>query len=256
MTSDSSQWLRQFHQAAGGAPRLVCLPHAGGSATFYHPMSRGLAPDVDVVAVQYPGRQDRRMEPCIGTVGALADAIARVLNPDRPVALFGHSMGATLAFEVAARLERAGVPVLHVFASGRRAPSCYRKETVHLRDDDGIIAELRELSGTGSQILGDEEIMRMALPAIRADYRAAETYTYAGGPALRCPVTVLTGDADPKTTLDEARAWERHTEGEFSLRVFAGGHFFLADHQAAVLRLVRDQMTAAGLPAAGFPVAG
>jgi surfactin synthase thioesterase subunit len=244
MSSDSELWLRRYHPARDGAPKLVCLPHAGGSASFYFPMARGLSPDVDVIAVQYPGRQDRRMEPCMGSIPELADAIVRVLDTSQPIALFGHSMGATLAFEVATRLEQSDATVLHVFASGRRAPSCYRKETVHQRDDEGIIAELRALSGTDSRVLGDEEILRMALPAIRADYRAAETYAFPGGPALRCPVTVLTGDADPKTTLEEARAWERHAEGHFVVRVFSGGHFFLADHQESVLELVRDQLTA------------
>ena len=131
---------------------------------------------------------------------------------------------------------------LHLFASGRRAPSCRRDESVHKLDDDGVIAEVRKLGGTNAAVLGDEEILRMALPAIRNDYRAAETYVQRPGPKLATPITVLTGDADPKTTLAEARAWQDHTDGGFELKVFNGGHFFLADHQPEVLRLISTRL--------------
>jgi surfactin synthase thioesterase subunit len=239
-------WIRRYHPRPDAGVRLVCLPHAGGSASFYHPVSAKLPASVDVLAVQYPGRQDRRGEPCVPTVQELADHVTAALLPwtDRPLALFGHSMGATLAFEVALRLERDhGISPAAVFASARRAPSCHRDEKVHLRDDDGLVAEMRLLSGTDSAILDDEELIRMALPAIRADYRAAETYTYTPGPKLHCPLWSLTGDADPKVDLDEARAWSRHTEGEFTFRSFPGGHFYLTAHAADVLALLADQLT-------------
>ncbi|MFJ2033831.1 thioesterase II family protein [Streptosporangium sp. NPDC087985] len=233
MSTNDDLWIRRFHPANGADARLVCLPHAGGSASFYFPVSQALSPTVDVLAVQYPGRQDRRGERCIENIGALADEIARVLRSwtDRPLALFGHSMGAILAFEVTRRLERdADTVPFGLFASGRRAPSTRRAESVHLRDDDGIVAELKRLNGTDSSVLGDDELLRMVLPATRSDYRAVETYVCEPGATVRAPITVLTGDADPKTTLDEARAWSAHTTGDFDLRVYSGGHFFLTSH--------------------------
>lgn len=245
VTSQNDLWFRRFERAQHSAVRLICLPHAGGSASFYLPVSRALSPSIEVVAAQYPGRQDRRREPCIETIDALADALYEALLPwcDRPIALFGHSMGATLAYELGRRIEeRGGADLVHVFASGRRAPSAHREEYVHERDDDGVLEELRKLSGTNSSILGDEEIMRMALPAIRADYKAAETYVYGGGAKLRCPVTILTGDSDAKTTLDEARGWSEHCEHPIDLRIFKGGHFFLADHQAEINGLIKQQL--------------
>ncbi|EST36340.1 thioesterase II family protein [Streptomyces roseochromogenus] len=237
-------WIRRYHPRPDAAARLVCLPHAGGSATFYHPVSASLPASVDVLAVQYPGRQDRRNEPCADSIQELADHVTSVLLPwtDRPLLFFGHSMGATLGFEVARRLERDHGVVLHaLFASARRAPSCPRDESVHLRDDDGLIAEMRNLSGTDSAILDDEELIRMALPAIRADYRAAETYRYEPGPNLRCPIVGLVGDDDPKVTVDEARAWSRHTDASFDLHVFQGGHFYLTSHQREVLDLLAKE---------------
>ncbi len=244
---DNSLWIRRFHPRPDSEARLVCLPHAGGSASFFFPMSAAVSPSLDVLSVQYPGRQDRRAEPCVASIQELADRISVQLLPwtDRPLMIFGHSMGATIGFEVASRLEREhGVVLAGLFASGRRAPSRKRHETVHQRDDRGIIAELQQLSGTNSKIMGDEEMLRMVLPAIRADYRAAETYTYEPRPKLHCPIVGLVGDDDPKVTLEEARAWSEHTEGGFDLQVFPGGHFYLASHQSEIVNAVSDHMLA------------
>jgi pyochelin biosynthetic protein PchC len=240
----TDDWIRRYHPAPNAPTRLVCLPHAGGAASFFFPVSRALSPAVDVLAVQYPGRQDRRQEPLIDDIRTLADLVAAALTPwlDRPIALFGHSVGATLAFEVALRLERDGTAPLVLFASGRRAPSRHRDEQIHLADDATLVGELRRLSGTGSQMLSDDELIQMILPAIRSDYKAAETYRYRPGPALRCPLIALTGDADPEVTLDEAGAWREHTSGLFELRVFPGGHFFLNDHATTLTALIRQEM--------------
>ncbi|WP_432840077.1 thioesterase II family protein [Dactylosporangium sp. CA-092794] len=244
---DRGLWTRTYHPADPGAARLVCLPHAGGSATFFFPVSRALSPGIEVVAIQYPGRQDRRREPLVPGVPELARLVFEVVRPftDRPLALFGHSLGASVAFEVARLLERdAGAVPVRLFVSGRRAPSRHRQETVHLLDDAGLLADVRRLSGTDAAILGDEDFLRMALPSIRNDYRAAETYSYVPGPPLACPITVFTGDDDPKTTTGEAAAWGEHTTGGSELEVFAGGHFFLTEHQPEILRTIAERMTA------------
>ncbi|GAA3487803.1 MULTISPECIES: thioesterase II family protein [Streptomyces] len=237
----SALWLRRFHPAADRPVRLVCFPHAGGSASFFHPVSVRFSSAVDVIALQYPGRQDRRHEPCAPDLATLADRIVdELLSLDeKPTVFFGHSMGAVLAFETAWRLEHKGVHAPRsVIASGRRGPSTVRTETVHRRDDNGIIEELRLLNGTNPDLLGDEEILRMALPAIRGDYEAIEKYECPPDRTLRCPITVLTGDADPRTSSAEALAWQQHTEGAFRMEVYPGGHFFLTDH----IRAVGDEM--------------
>ncbi|MFD7541820.1 thioesterase II family protein [Streptomyces sp. NPDC059819] len=241
MTTAADLWLRSYHPTPDAAARLVCFPHAGGSASFYFPVSAALSPVADVVAVQYPGRQDRHTEKGIETVAELADRIAEVLRSDTspPLTFFGHSMGAVLAFEVARRLERTGRAPAHVFASGRRAPSSHRPENVHQRDDEGVIAEMRKLSGTDPRILGDDEVLRMVLPAIRSDYTAIENYRADPGAQIGSPITVLVGDDDPRTTLDEARAWEPHTLGTFDMKVFSGGHFYLTDHAPDVIAILK-----------------
>ncbi|MFF9898010.1 thioesterase II family protein [Streptomyces longispororuber] len=244
-TAAADLWLRSYHPAPDAARRLVCFPHAGGSASFYFPVSAALSPVADVVALQYPGRQDRHTEKGVETVAELADRITDALrgHTDLPLTFFGHSMGAVLAFEVARRLERGGQAPAHVFASGRRAPSRYRSENVHQRDDDGVIAEMRKLSGTDPRILGDDEVLRMVLPAIRSDYTAIETYRAEPGAQIGSPITVLVGDDDPRTTLDEARAWEPHTLGAFDMKVFPGGHFYLTDHAQDVIAVLKEHLT-------------
>jgi surfactin synthase thioesterase subunit len=240
-------WLRRFSPAGDATSSLVCLPHAGGSATFFFPLARALAPAIDVLAVQYPGRQDRRQEPNIDNLPELADRIIDALRlmDDRPFALFGHSMGAVLAYELALRLPAAGLPTpSHLFLSGRRAPSRHRDDRLHLSSDEDILAHLRRLGGPGSTALDDPEIRDMVLPVIRSDYRAVETYRHDPAAVLDCPITVLTGDRDGLVSTEEAQAWAEHTTGPIELVVLPGGHFYLADRNQQVVEVIRRRLAA------------
>ncbi|MGI5183683.1 thioesterase II family protein [Dactylosporangium sp. CA-152071] len=251
---DSSLWTRRYHSAPPGRPRLVCLPHAGGSATFFFGPSRALSPAVEVLAVQYPGRQDRRHEPFITDLHELADRVHEVLpgGGTEPLALFGHSMGATLAYEIARRLEADGRTPVHLFVSGRPAPSRHRDDRLHQADDERLLAEVNRLNGTDATLLDDSELRQMVLGPIRADYIAAETYRPTGGAPLRCPVTAFCGDADPKAGVEEMLAWQTHTTGPFDLHVFPGGHFFIGQHEHAVLDLITAALGAASGAVRGF----
>jgi surfactin synthase thioesterase subunit len=203
----------------------------------------------EVLAVQYPGRQDRRKEPLVDSVPLLADQVATALGQfnDRPLVFFGHSMGATVAYEVAGRLgaRQAGSGPSWLIASGRRAPSRFRRGTVHQRTDTEIVDELRRVGGTDPAFLDDQELLATIIPVIRNDYRAIEGYRWTPTPPLTCPITALVGDKDPQTTRDEAAAWVQHTTGSFELKEFAGGHFYLDSHRRGVadcLSTVLDQV--------------
>jgi pyochelin biosynthetic protein PchC len=243
--STDELWIRRYCPADPGAPKLVCLPHAGGSATFYAPMARALAPRCEVLAVQYPGRQDRLAERPLETIDEIAEQLFPLLrrNIGGDVVLFGHSMGATLAFELARRFEAAGTVPSALFVSARPAPSRHRTDgTVHLGTDRQLVERLNALGGTYGQMLDDEELARLVLPAVRADYKAIETYRYRPGPKLTCPVHVLTGDEDPMVTEDDARAWGTHTTGAFSLDTYSGGHFYLIHHQDRIIGDIRNTL--------------
>lgn len=249
----TTPWLRRYHPEPDRMVRLVCFPHAGGSASFYYPVSAAHSADADVICLQYPGRQDRRRERLHTDIGSLADAITTELRmlSDKPTVFFGHSMGAILAFETALRLEHDDAGPRTVIASGRRAPAAVRSESVHGRDDEGVVAELKRLNGTIPDLLGDDEVLRMSLPAIRADYQAIETYRSGPDARLRAGITVLTGYADPLTTAGEAAAWEKHTNGPFRLAGFPGGHFFIAAQQAAVNAEITRELVSARSAAVG-----
>lgn len=195
-------------------------------------------------AVQYPGREDRFDEPPVADMATLARLAAAELAglagpADRPLALFGHSMGAAVAYEVARLLPR---PPAHLFVSGRHAPSEVVPGDVHLRDDDGLVVDLTRLGGTSGEVLAMPEMRELLLPVIRNDYRLAETYRELAGGPLGCPVTVLTGTVDPEVTPAQAKGWAAHTTGAFQLAEFAGDHFYLVPQRTAVIDLVTDAL--------------
>lgn len=237
-------WVRRFCPAPDAGVRLVCFPHAGGAASFYFPVAQELSPAVDVLAIQYPGRQDRLAEPPLTDLHALAQRSVAELGGwlDRPVALFGHSMGAVVAFEVARLLRARAVAPVALFVSARRPPQVYRHDDVHRRSDDKLLAEMRRLGGSLGGLLDDATFQSMVLPSLRGDYQAVETYRYRQAERLSCPLVVLTGDTDPLVDLAEVHRWREHTTGAFELRVLPGGHFYLTDQQQAVLSAIRDRL--------------
>jgi len=240
----SALWIRRFRPAPDAPVRLVCFPHAGGSANFFLELAKDLGPEVEVLSVQYPGRQDRRKEPLIETVTGLAEPVAAALLPwaDRGLALFGHSLGSIVAYEVARTLRDRGHSPVALFASGRRAPSVERTELGSQVDDDTLLRTLQSLGGTDPRVFDDKELVRLALPAIRADYLAAETYQYRPGPPLSCPLTMLTGEDDLMVSPQDAAAWGEHTSAEFDLITLPGGHFYLTEQHAAVTRAITDRL--------------
>jgi surfactin synthase thioesterase subunit len=245
--AETDLWIRRFEPAPDAPVRLACFPHAGGSASFFLPVARALAPRVEVLAVQYPGRQERRHEPCLETIDELVDAVLEPILAwtDRPLALFGHSMGASVAFELACRMEERGSAPLALFVSGRRAPSRDRLERVHELPDADLITEIQSLSGTDSRVLLDEELLRMVLPAVRSDYRAVESYRWRSTGPVQAPLHVHVGTSDPKVTLEEAQAWQRHTTGSFTLTSYSGAHFYLNEHAPRLIETIADQLALA-----------
>lgn len=247
-TAQRELWLRQYHPGPDdGGPVLVCFPHAGGSATAFRPLSADLSAHAEVWSVQYPGRQDRRNEVPATRLGALADALTAVLAGDtgRPLVLYGHSMGALVAYEIALRLQerRPGAGPAGLVVSGALAPALPRTDGVHRRDDDGVIDEIRKLNGTAPELLDDPDVRSMILPAVRGDYEALETYRFRPeAPRLDCPVSVLIGAEDAQTTEDGALRWQEVTAAGFGLRSFPGGHFFTESHRPQVAAAIADDI--------------
>ncbi|GHE57466.1 thioesterase II family protein [Streptomyces capitiformicae] len=246
-------WFRRFGPALEGGIRLVCFPHAGASATAYLGLSRSLADSrgLDVLAVQYPGRQDRRQEQPLRTIDELARSIADEFAPftDRPYSFFGHSMGAVVAYETTRRLLERRLPgPERLFLSGRGAPGPRPSAHDRLDSDAEILAAVRRLGGTGSALLDDPELLDMVLPALRADYGALARYTTDAAEPLPVPLTALVGDADPVVPVDTATAWRARTSRDFALNVFTGGHFYLDAHPAEVAAVIASSLLTGSTP--------
>lgn len=243
-------WLRDF----GAAPRpsaltLVVFPHAGGGAGFYRPLAEAFPPWIDVRVVQYPGRETRVGEPLVGDMRVLADraadALAPLLGPslDRPVAVFGHSMGAIVGYEVTRRLESLGAAPVRLFASARHPPVAHVGDRmVHLLDEDAFVRVLRETGGTPAALLDDAEMRAYLLPIVRNDYRLIETYVPSPGPPLRTGIVSIAADDDLTVSAGQIEGWRRATSGPFEHLAFPGGHFYLFQERAALVRAVLDRL--------------
>lgn len=233
-------WYRCPQPRPQSRVRLVFFPHAGGTAAFYRGWAGALPPAVEVHCAQYPGHGDRIAEDCARDISELVEAAADALTPltSRPVALFGHSLGAAVAYEVARLLERRGAEVAHLFLSGRPAPHRQRDDHVHQGGDEDLLDDVRRLGGTDEEALRQPQLRSVLLPVLRADYQISETYRAVEGPPLRTPVTALLGDQDPEVNHAEATAWCDVTEGATAVRAFPGDHFYLVRHQAEVAETV------------------
>ncbi len=250
-----SPWLVCLRLRAEAAVRLVCFPHAGGGATFFREWSHGLPSTIEVHAVRYPGREDRLSEPTIDEMPVLADAAAAAIARlgDRPLALFGHSMGGAVAFEVALRLERAeAAPLDHVFISSSRVAD--GRGTRHLEDDDVLWRELSRLNGTTDLVLGHSELRALVLPYLRSDYRLIERYRPKETDTLTAALTAFVGDRDLDVAVSDAHEWRGRTRGKFAVSVFEGGdHFYLVPQRLELLGRIAAELTRAAHRAARWP---
>ncbi|KNE81931.1 MULTISPECIES: thioesterase II family protein [Streptomyces] len=229
-------WTRSRRPSPAAAVNLVLLPHAGGSAGFYRGWHELLPPQVELHAVQYPGREDRFTEPLLDDMAEMADAVTGAIAGlfAREVVLFGHSMGASVAFEVARRCEAAGRPPRLLIVSGRAAPHRQRPAELHAASDEALVAEVRRQSG-GSTALDDPDLRTLLLPMIRADYRLAETHRLVSDTPLRMPIAVLRGREDEAVSEEQANAWGDLTLADCSQVLFEGGHFYFRQQEARVL---------------------
>lgn len=228
--------------------RLFCFPYSGSGASIYRSWNDALAPDVELCAVQLPGRETRFKEPAATDMGGLVEQVADGIEPllDQPFAVFGHSFGALVSFELCHELRSRGFPrPEHLFVSGRQAPHLtYPRAPIHQLGDEAFSDEMRRLNGTPEFVLSNPGLLAVAIGIVRADYTVCETYRFADGrPLLECPVTALGGTADPETTIDDVEGWARHTHGDFEARMIPGDHFFVHAQQPLVLAAVSDRLS-------------
>jgi len=222
--------------------RLFCLPYSGASAMVYARWRRSLPDWLQVCPLELPGRGMRMDEPLQRDIQALAAQLAEEIGRDLngPYALFGHSLGGLLAFELAHALSARNLPApLALFASGTAGPA--RRDVSEYaieKTDEQLIARLRELQGTAEEALANPELMALMLPILRADFLLCGSFSYGRRAPLRMPIHVFGGKQD-SVRADQLLDWQDDAASGFSLDMFDGHHFFLMQHESAVLRCIR-----------------
>lgn len=222
--------------------RLFCLPYSGASAMVYSRWRRSLPEWLQVRPLELPGRGMRMDEPLQSDIRRLASQLADEISVelDRPYALFGHSLGGLLAFELAHALRERGLPEpLALFASATAGPARRDvSEYAVAKTDAQLIARLRELNGTGEEVLANAELMQLMLPILRADFLLCGSFSHEQRSPLPVPIHVFGGKQD-SVRAGQLLDWQIDTRRVFSLDLFEGHHFYLVEQEIPLLRCLR-----------------
>lgn len=245
LKSTPNRWLVGGRTESAANMRLFAFAHAGGGASIFRQWHKSLPPQIDLYAVQLPGRETRFAEPKLTQFTAAVEAIVNGLRPslDRPFAFFGHSLGALLAFETARHLRRLGAPgPQYLFLSGCAAPPAHDPiEAYSKLSDAAFIQSIKKYGGIPDEISQNAELVELFLPTVRADFSLLETYQYIEEPALDCPVSVFGGLNDLEAPQAKLAAWNIHTTKNFRVKMFPGDHFYLNGAYTTLLaEITRD----------------
>lgn len=235
-------WIREWPgpgYEADGAVKLICFHHGGGGASSFSSWRRLLPPAIELLRVQLPGREDRADEMAHGDIESLIPALTCQLAPlfDRPVAFYGHSLGAIIAFEALRRLRRQSLTLpVALFVSGRRAPHLPLSHPAYsLASDEGLVEYLATMGGMSARLLTKPHWRSRLFPLVRQDLRISDLYVYRHEAPLPCPIVYFAGAADRWVKPHEWQGWQLHGASEFRTRVLAGGHFFTGDEHAVIV---------------------
>jgi medium-chain acyl-[acyl-carrier-protein] hydrolase len=248
--SRSSPWAVCLRRRPRAALRLFCFPHAGGGPANFRGWADEMPESIEVWPVHLPGRERRIAEEPIPSIAGLVAAMTEGLRDllDGRFALFGHSMGALLSFELTRQLRRQGLAGPRCLAvSGFGAPHIpsIRAPIGHLPDVE-FLAELHRLQGTPPGVLDDPELVELLLPVLRADFLAVETYCFEADTPLTCPIFAYGGASDTEVPGEHLVQWDLHTSGAFATRLFRGDHFYLHSRRAELIANLARDLTGAG----------
>lgn len=240
MTTDR-RLFRRFLPRPRAEAAVVCFPHAGGASSAFHGWAELLPETVELIAVQYPGRQDRFGDPMPASIPELAETVAGSITTPfrRPTAFFGHSMGALVAFEAARRLQpRFPSPLAALFASACKAPAERTPKGLDFGKEQ-LREYIVDLGGSAALALQqDEELWEVAAPVIEADLRLTESYRYTPGAPLTCPLIAFGGAQDRTVTPADIALWKEYAIGGAEVHVLEGGHFYFEDSLPQLLSAV------------------
>jgi medium-chain acyl-[acyl-carrier-protein] hydrolase len=242
----SNPWIIRLKPNTAPRVRLFCFPHAGGNASTFRDWVEYCPVDIEVCAIQLPGRGARIFEPPATSLTPIITELLEAFRPYRetPFVLFGHSLGALISFELARKLEARNIPIAHLFVSGRYAPhlSDSKPPIRHASTPEFIDAVRQRYQCIPDEVLQHAEMMNLWLPVLRADITINETYQYLDERLLDCPISCFGGLEDRSVTAEELVAWRDHTSGTFRFRMFPGDHFFIHSARVLLLRVITEDL--------------
>jgi len=228
------KWIIRFKTNPKASLRLFCFPYAGGGASIYRLWHNHLPDHVELCALQPPGREGRISETPLNELATIVAEAATALHPwlDRPFVLFGHSLGATIAYETARVLATKGLTPQMLVVSGRLPSHCpSRRAAISHLPEPEFLAELLKLKGTPREVLENRELVDLLLPLLRADFRLADFPHPLPGGQLTCPVLALGSEQDELLDQEGLRKWQEVTQASFQVQMFPGDHFYLNHHR-------------------------
>jgi len=245
-SADPRLWL-SYPPLEAGQTLLLCLPHAGGGAAAFSPWIPLAPPTLRICPVQLPGREKRVREQPVDDLSVLVLTLGPILKQhlDKPFAIFGHSMGALIGFELSRELRRSyGLLPSRLFVSAARAPQLPRRDPlISASSDQELLNELSGLGGMASEVLRHKELLGLSLPTIRADLHLCESYVYRPEQALECPISAFGGLGDEGVTRDGLLAWEEQTSSAFKGRFYPGDHFYIRSNLHHVLAAIDTDLS-------------
>ncbi|WP_338848352.1 alpha/beta fold hydrolase [Massilia sp. W12] len=230
---------------------LFGVSYAGGSAAAtYGRWSRLLPATIKVHALELPGHGRRMAEPFAASLEmAVTDLLRQLeaaLGAEQNWAVYGHSMGATLCYELVKAAAAAGLPAPQaMFLSGRNPPHyAYPQRNLHLLDDESFLDEIKKLGGTPVDFFQMKSLLQAFLPILRNDYRIIELYRQSL-PIHITPADIVffASNQDVLVKREEALEWERYTSATFAIHDFPGGHFFINEQQEAICRIISQSLS-------------
>lgn len=242
----SDKWFFCKQAKPQASTRLFCFPFGGGGASVFHSWADAMGDDVEVRALQLPGRESRFREEMVRDIGSVVENITRALAScqDRPYAFFGYSLGSLLAFETCRELRRQNLDLpQRLFIGALSAPQ--------LPPPHPPIASLGDREFTDrveyyyqpqNEAWENAELRAFLLPLLKADIALYESYRYRDEAPLSCPIDVLAGDDDRATPVESTRDWSRQTSAGMTHHLLGGGHFFIDAHLDEIQRLVRKSL--------------
>lgn len=224
---------------------MICFPFAGGGASAYMNWTNKLDKSISLCPVQLPGREKRFAEPAFTSMKDAVDALMvsiTAIAREKEIVLYGHSMGARIAYEVAKELQQKGINIKYLFVSGSPTPDVPEAMPIYHLNDNEFIEGLKRFDGTPKEILENQELISVFLPMLRADFTLIDTYCEDEITVLHCPIMSFGGDSDNDAKPDEIREWSKCTNNSFDYKVYSGGHFFIKEHEDDIMSIINHAL--------------